>query len=249
MKSKFVITILLFLSSLGISAQDVPEPMYPYRLVNDFANIFSSVENQVLEQRLLAYNDSTSTQIYVVTVTDLGGYPASDYAFALGEKWGIGQKSKNNGLVILIKPKTEDSHGQVFIATGYGLEEFINDAYTGRIIRNEMIPYFQNDDYFGGVNAAVDAVVSRLSGEFDYDVDEDEEEFPLLAVIITIIIVIIILQISFRGGDHYIDSGGHARSGGWSSGDFGGGGSSGGSGSFGGGGGGSFGGGGAGGSW
>ena len=249
MKSKFVITILLFLSSLRISAQDVPEPMYPYRLVNDFANIFSSVENQVLEQRLLAYNDSTSTQIYVVTVTDLGGYPASDYAFALGEKWGIGQKSKNNGLVILIKPKTEDSRGQVFIATGYGLEEFINDAYTGRIIRNEMIPYFQNDDYFGGVNAAVDAVVSRLSGEFDYDVDEDEEEFPLLAVIITIIIVIIILQISFRGGDHYIDSGGHTRSGGWSSGDFGGGGSSGGSGSFGGGGGGSFGGGGAGGSW
>ncbi len=79
MKSRFVVIILLLLSSLGISAQDVPVPMSPPRLVNDFANVFSSSENQALEQRLLAYNDSTSTQIYVVTVNDLSGYPISDY--------------------------------------------------------------------------------------------------------------------------------------------------------------------------
>lgn len=252
-RNKTLFTLLFFTFSFGIVAQDIPEPMYPYRLVNDFANVFTSAENQALEQKLLAYNDSTSTQLYVVTISDLGGYPASDYAFALGEKWGVGQKSKNNGLVILIKPKTEDSRGQAFIATGYGLEEFINDAYAGRIVRNEMIPYFQDDDYFGGVNAAVDAIIFRLSGEFD--ADAEDEGFPLLAVILTIIIIIIILQIISRGGDHYIDSGGHRSSGGgpiifhtpssrggWGGGGFGGGG-------FGGGGGGSFGGGGAGGSW
>ena len=71
MKSKLVLFLALFLLSLNLPAQDVPDPVYPYRLVNDFANLFSSAE-RALEQRLLAYNDLTSTQIYVVTVNDLG---------------------------------------------------------------------------------------------------------------------------------------------------------------------------------
>lgn len=257
-KNKPFLTLLLLVFSFGISAQDIPEPMYPYRLVNDFANIFSSAEQQALEQKLLAYNDSTSTQIYVVTISDLEGYPASDYAFALGEKWGVGQKSKNNGAVILIKPKVGNSRGQAFIATGYGLEEHINDAFAGRIVRNEMIPYFQVDDYFGGVNAAVDAIITRLSGEFDPDADEGEDGIPAWVIIIGVIILLIILSNLSQGGDQHIDSGGYRRGGGgpiifhtpssrgsWSGGSFGGGGF----GGFGGGGGGSFGGGGAGGSW
>lgn len=260
-KNKLLFALLFLTLSLGVSAQDIPEPMYPYRLVNDFANLFSPAEQQALEQKLLAYNDSTSTQIYVVTVSDLGGYPASDYAFALGEKWGVGQKSKNNGAVILIKPKIGNSRGQAFIATGYGLEARINDAYAGRIVRNEMIPYFQADDYFGGVNAATDAIIARLSGEFDPDAQESEEGIPLSVIIITLIIFFVFFSIFFRGGDQHIDSDGHRRGGGgpviffpppsrgrggWSGGgSFGGGGF----GGFGGGGGGSFGGGGAGGSW
>lgn len=259
MKSKFAVIILLFLSSLGTSAQNIPEPMVPFRLVNDFANIFSSAENQALEQRLLAYNDSTSTQIYVVTVNDLDGYPASDYAFVLGEKWGIGQKGKNNGLLILIKPKTGNSRGQAFIATGYGLEGSINDAFAGRIVRDRMIPYFQENDYFGGVNSAVDVVIARLSGEFDADAAESEG-IPIWAIVLIFLFIFIIFSTLSRGGDQHIDGDGHHRTGGgpiffppvsrgrssgWGGG-FGGGGFGGG---FGGGGGGSFGGGGAGGSW
>ncbi|MDO5523082.1 MAG: TPM domain-containing protein [Bacteroidia bacterium] len=261
MKNKFTILFLLFLSSLGISAQDIPEPMRPYRLVNDFANVFSSAENQALEQRLLAYNDSTSTQIYVVTVNDLGGYPASDYAFVLGEKWEIGQKGKDNGLLILIKPKVGNSRGQAFIATGYGLEGSINDAFAGRIVRDRMIPYFQEDDYFGGVNAAVDVVIARLSGEFDPDAEESGGGLPVWAIILLVVVFFILFSVISSGGDQHIDGRGHHRTGGgpiffppvsrgrgsgWGGGGFGGGGSFGG---FGGGGGGSFGGGGAGGSW
>lgn len=106
--------------------QDIPDPMYPYRLVNDFAEIFSPTERQALEQKLLAYNDSTSTQLYVVTVSDLGGYAAPDFAFRLGEKWQIGQAGRDNGAVILIKPKVGNSRGEAFIATGYGLEAKVN---------------------------------------------------------------------------------------------------------------------------
>lgn len=253
--------ILFVVSVLGISAQDIPEPMYPYRLVNDFAGVFSVEQNRALEQKLLAYNDSTSTQIYVVAVNDLGGYPASDYAFALGEKWKIGKAGKNNGLLILIKPKTGDSRGQAFIATGYGLEASVNDAYAGRIVRDTMIPYFRENDYFGGVNAAVDVVIARLSGEFDADAEESGDGIPVWIIVLAIVIAFVFFSIIFRGGDQHIGGGGHhrgggpvffppvtrSRSSGWGGSSWGGGGSFGGG--FGGGGGGSFGGGGAGGSW
>ena len=209
--NKIHLFIVLLLTATGLRAQNIPDPMVPYRLVNDFAGLFSTAERTSLEQKLLAYHDSTSTQIYVVTVNDLGGYPPSDYAFRLGEKWGVGQKSKNNGAVILIKPKVGNSRGQAFIATGYGLEARINDAYAGRIVRNEMIPYFMEDDYFGGVNAAVDAMIDRLSGEFTADKKEEDGISPL--AIIIIIVVLVLFIVLFRGGgDQHIDSEGHGRS-------------------------------------
>lgn len=263
-KSKYLL-ILIFLSSFGLSAQDIPEPMVPYRLVNDFADIFSPAEEQALEQKLRAYNDSTSTQIYVVSVSDLSGYDASDYAIRLGEKWEIGQRSKDNGAVILVKPKIGNSRGQAFIATGYGLEGYITDLYAGRIVRNEMIPYFMDEDYFGGVNAAVDAMIARLSGEFTAEAKE-ERGIPLFVIIIIVIAIILLLSFFSKGGDQHIGGGGHhrtstppiffppmtggRRSGGFGTGSsWGGGFGGGGMGGFGGGGGGRFGGGGAGGSW
>jgi uncharacterized protein len=262
LKNKFLLIFTLLLLSIEVTAQDIPDPMVPYRLVNDFANIFSGAESQALEQKLLAYNDSTSTQIYVITVSDLGGYAASDFSFRLGEKWEIGQKSKDNGAVILIKPKIGNSRGQAFIATGYGLETRINDAYAGRIVRDVMIPYFIVDDYFGGVNAAVDVMIERLSGEYVAE-ESEAEEFPWVAVIIIIAGIIVILVIITGGGDQNIGGGGHhttnfppiffppmsgRRRGGFGDG-FGGFGGGGFGGGFGGGGGGRFGGGGAGGSW
>ncbi len=264
LKIKFFL-IIIFLFSLKVLAQDIPDPMIPYRLVNDFADIFSSTQEQALEQKLRTYNDSTSTQIYVVTVADLGGYDASDYAIRLGEKWEIGQRSKDNGAVILIKPKIGNSRGQAFIATGYGLEAYITDIYAGRIVRNEMIPYFMEDDYFGGVNAAIDAMIVRLSGEYAAD-SEEGEGIPVFVIILILIAIFLLISFLSKGGDQHIGGGGHHRTSrppiffppmtgdrrsggfggesGWSGG-FGGGGM----GGFGGGGGGRFGGGGAGGSW
>lgn len=261
-KNKLLLVLINTVMCFGLSAQEIPEPMYPYRLVNDFAGVFSQTEQQALEQKLLAYNDSTSTQIYVVTVNDLHGYAASDYAFRLGEKWGVGQQGKNNGAIILIKPKVGNSRGQAFIATGYGLEGRINDAYAGRIVRNEMIPYFAQNDYFGGTNAAIDTMIARLSGEFVADAQEEEGGISLMAIIIMVIVFFVIVSIFSKGGDQHIDGDGHSRGRGpvffppmtgggrsssWGGGGFGRGG--GGFGGFGGGGGGSFGGGGAGGSW
>ena len=253
--------ILFLLLIQGAVAQNIPNPMSPPRLVNDFANIFSETQKQALESRLRTYNDTTSTQIYVVTVKNMDGYAVSDYSFRLGEKWKIGQKTKDNGAVILIKPKIGNSRGEAFIAVGYGLEARINDAFAGRIVRDTMIPYFKNDDYFSGVNAAIDTMIKRLSGEFDPDMRDGEEgpsTFAIIAFIFFFIVFVRLISKKGSGGDQNIggdgSSGGRrgpiffppilggGRSGGFGGGSFGGGG-------FGGGGGGRFGGGGAGGSW
>lgn len=251
MNNRLLSLFVLLCVSFVLIAQDIPNPMRPYRLVNDFANVFSNSEKQALENKLLMYNDTTSTQIYVVTVSDLGGYPVSDYAFKLGEKWGVGQSGKDNGLVILLKPKIGNSRGQAFVATGYGLESHITDAFAGRIVRNYMIPYFQDDDYFGGVNAAVDVVIAKLSGEFDADAVQ-HRGIPGW-VIVLIMLIIFIVATSSSGGNKNSNKGGYNRPGGppifFPPTGRRGGGFSGGGRSFGGGGGGRFGGGGAGGSW
>ena len=114
-------------STVAAWSQDLPEKPVPPRLVNDFAGMLNQDEVNSLEQKLVAFNDSTSTQISIVTVPSLNGYDKADYAQRLGEKWGIGKKGLNNGILILVKPKQPDSNGQVFIAQGYGLEGAIPD--------------------------------------------------------------------------------------------------------------------------
>ena len=125
----------------------IPARPEPARLVNDFAGIFSPGQAMQLERMLTAFDDSTSNQIAVVTVSDLEGYSASGYATQIGLDWGIGAASHDNGVVVLIKPKYGDSYGDVAISTGYGLEGAIPDIYCKRIIDSEMIPHFVREKY------------------------------------------------------------------------------------------------------
>lgn len=228
---------------------DLPDPMSPPRLVNDFAKLFDASQLDDLEQIALAYNDTTSTQIYVVTISDLKGYDVSDFAIRLGEKWHIGQKDKNNGVLILIKPRVGNERGQVFIATGYGVEHILTDARTGRIIDQYMMPYLQSGDYYNATKTAMYAIIKYLAGEFQAD-EEADAAGPLIANIIVILFILLVIYIGTRNNKGGPSNGGQWRRGGGFFGGFGGGwgsGSSGGGyGGFGGGGGGSFGGGGAG---
>ena len=254
------VLMTLFMSSFAFATDDdIPSRPYPPQLVNDFANILSYEERTSLETKLDLYNDSTSTQIAVVTVKDLGGYDISDYSFKLGEKWGVGQKSTNNGIIIVIKPKTDNSNGRAFIAVGYGLEEIITDAATRMIIENEMIPSFKENNYYQGIDKSTSVLMDLASKKYsssDY-ARKNNELFPTIIVILLIIITIIVASFTKRGknGGGGITFGGGPFMGGMWIGGFGdggssfGGGSSSGGGGFGGFGGGSFGGGGAGGSW
>jgi uncharacterized protein len=161
----FAILITAISASQGFS-QNIPERPVPPRLVNDFAGLLKAEEVGVLENKLVQFNDSTSTQIAIVIVPTLGGYDISDYAQRLAEKWGIGQKGLNNGILILVKPKTAGSNGGVKIAQGYGLEGVIPDITCAEIIDNEMIPAFRNNDYYAGLSNAVNTLMSLSRGEF-----------------------------------------------------------------------------------
>jgi len=245
-------SLFFYLLPGTLTAQDdLPDPMSPPRMVNDFSGVFSPSESSNLEAKLRSYNDKTTVQIYVVTVNSLGGDAAYNYAARLGEKWGIGQKGKDNGVLILIKPKTKEERGNVFIAPGYGLESVLNDAYCGRIIDNEMMPSLQQNDYYTATDKAVDAIINRISsseesisedGQKVYTMPEENssswKDMFFACILLPLFILCMIIFPRFRAFIFYIllvfsRSGGGGNGGG----------------GFGGGGGGRFGGGGAGRSW
>ena len=240
----------------SIAAAALPSRPEPARLVNDLAGLFSSEQRESMENILVAFDDSTSNQIAVITVDDLEGYAPSEYATRIGIDWGVGSADFNNGIVILVKPKNTSS-GQVFIAIGYGLEGAIPDAYAKKIINNEMIPHFIENDYFGGVKAACETLMKLASGEISATrTDGDDDPVWLLVVFLASVVIAIILLIVALNNNDGKNSGGKRKNRGRSildipiitiGNDFGGGSSFGGG--FGGFGGGSFGGGGAGGSW
>lgn len=264
---------MLLLQPVGLMAQ-VPERPQPQRLVNDLADIFSSSQEQSMESALVAFADSTSNQIAVVTVPELYGMDKAQLAFEIGENWGVGQQKFDNGVVILIKPKVGNSRGEVFIATGYGLEGVLTDAACRRIIEQYMIPAFQANDYYAGVVNALNVILPLAAGEISTDeFASDGDSGGMVAAIfflffILIVFVALLASGGENGGSQNMGGGNHKgpsaadlimlgilsnasnsrRSSGWggSSGGFGGGFGGGGFGGFGGG---SFGGGGAGGSW
>jgi len=177
---KFLSPLLFLGLFLSLAkAQELPDPMYPPRLVNDFAGLLNSEEVNRLEYKLRNYHDTTSTQIYIITVSDLMGYDLADFTFRVGEKWGIGQKGKDNGLIIMIKPKVGNERGEAMIATGYGLEDVIPDALAKRIIEKELIPEFKEENFYAGLDKATTTVMDLASGKFTGDDYLDEGGFPI----------------------------------------------------------------------
>jgi uncharacterized protein len=261
--------ILLTVAATSVLAQ-VPKRPSPPRLVNDFAAILTPEQSAYLEDTLVNFANKTSNQIVIVTLNDLGGMERSQMAYSIGEEWKVGQEKFDNGVVVLIKPKTPNERGEAFIATGYGLEGALPDAICKRIVEKEMIPHFMLGEYYEGIVQALKVIMPIAAGEFSSEEYAAQSKGGSLAgalIVIGIVLIFIIVSISktkkgptnFGGGDRkdpsFFDllilgsllSGRGGRFGGYSGGGFGRGGF--GGGGFGGFGGGSFGGGGAGGSW
>lgn len=226
------------------TATGIPSRPSPPALVNDLADVLSPEEESMLETKLEHYNDTTSTQIAVVTVSDIGDNDIADYAYTIGVKWGVGQKDLDNGIVVLV---AVDDH-KMFIATGYGIEGYITDARASRIYREIMAPQFQQKNYYTGLDLATTQIIEYLNGAFDEEGDaygSPEDGGNVWITLIIIIIILILISRFFRGGGGTTFTRGGPIFWGGGFGGFG----RGGGGGFGGFGGGGFGGGGAGGSW
>lgn len=260
---KFLTKLFLLLAfCASVHAQDFPEPMNPPKLVNDFASFFSESERNQLEQMLVSYYDTTSTEIAVVTVPTLHGYEVNDYATRLFNKWGIGGKSGNNGVLILLKPKTPEERGEAYILSGYGMEGIIPDAVCNRIVDNEMIPRLREGRNYEAVSVAANTIFNLAKGSFTANqymkqTGGKKKNNNLIPILVIAFIVLLFSGLGRKGGGRNLSSHGNLplwlllsllNSGG-GRGSFGGFSSGGGGGGFGGFGGGRSGGGGAGGSW
>lgn len=214
MKKQFILKaslIGLFMVCVCRLFAQIPEAPNPPRLVNDFAGLYTPEQRAELERFLVMVDDSTSNQICVVTVKDLGGMDKADFATQLGNKWGVGGKKFNNGIVFLIKPKTAAERGEVFIATGYGLEGVLPDATCSRIIREITIPQFKQNNYYDGTAETVTYLYRVVKGEISVPREKKSNKSHLIFIALIVVVFIIVVASKKRNGndDNNNSDGGH----------------------------------------
>ncbi|SFU69226.1 TPM domain-containing protein [Pontibacter akesuensis] len=191
--------LYLCLLSLTAFAQNSDFPAKSNRLVNDYADMLTPQEEQALEQKLVNYSDTTSSQIAVVLMKSIGGYDINQYAAELGELWGVGSGKYDNGLVILVAQEER----KVAIQTGYGLEAYIPDALAKRITERTLKPAFAEGRFYEGLDRATTLVFELASGAYEGDLNAqggEGESGPSIFFIIIIVILMLILFSKMGGG-------------------------------------------------
>jgi len=192
--------LLLFLTfcwlTVGIGQNILPKPNPP-KLVNDVANVLSPEQRQILEQKLVALDDSTSNQIAVVLISTLDGYPIEEYANKLFREWGIGNAKTNNGVLLIAA--IDDR--KIRIEVGYGLEGAIPDIVASSIIRNEIGPNFKEGNFYRGIDKATDALAKAAAGEYKVKRERKGSGGTTGKSILTFVIILfVVLMIVARGG-------------------------------------------------
>ena len=190
MKKLIVIAMLLACLPAAFS-QSEWTPKKSNRPVNDYSQILTPTQLDSLERRLVAFNDSTSNQIVIVITPTLHGEAAWAVATSIGQEWGVGQKEFDNGTVILIKSKNQqEPDGEVSIATGYGVEGALPDAFCKRIIDDHMIKPLSKGEYYKALTNALDIIEPVLRSEYSYAHYKKEERGKALIGLLVFIGII-----------------------------------------------------------
>jgi len=244
--------LLLFalIAAHPLRALEVPPP--PTQWLTDRANFLGGTEADLLNKKLSDFEQATGAQFILYTFPSLEGESVEDFTIRCVERWKVGQKKYDNGVVLFVFAKER----VVRIEVGYGLEGTVTDAFSSRVIREQIAPHFQRNDYAAGLNAAADAIMTKIrTGEEPVpplqrrgsESGEQGDLNPLTILIILFVIFFVvvpmitrrrsgcggcILPFLFSGGGTTFGGGGFSGGGGFG----GGGGFSGGGGSFGGGG-------------
>ncbi len=191
--------IALFTNNFIFAQFEIPEKPSFQTSVYDYANILSPSEKTQLEQKLIRYSDSTTTQIVVITIESLKGEDVSQLATKWGQTWGIGgTKEDDNGVVILLAKNEK----KIAINPGYGVEDRLTAGIGGTIIRNIIIPEFKAGSFYNGLDKGTDAIIDVFKGKFKGERKSSGkgQDFPILPFIIIVVIVLILLSRNKRGG-------------------------------------------------
>lgn len=220
--------VLLVRQAFALSLPDKPTGY-----VNDYASLLHDTDKQKLESDLSAFETSDSTQIIVAIFPSLDDESLEDVSMRLAEKWQIGQKGKDNGVILLIFPNDR----KMRIEVGYGLEDKLTDAVSSSILRNDIAPHFKNGDFSAGVYAGVQAIKNVVQGTYAGEANGKHEDLSFFSIFLILAFIALVIYLNRNNGSRrYTHSG--FSGGSWSGGS-----------GFGGGGGGRFGGGGASGGW
>jgi len=158
--ARVTIWALLLAIFFAVPATAQTFPKLTGRVVDD-AHLLTAEQVQDLTSKSAALEASKGAQLVIATVPSLQGYPIEDFGYRLGRAWGIGQKGKDNGVILLVAPNEH----KVRIEVGYGATPYLTDAMSGLIIRQAIIPHFKQSppDYGGGIEAGADAIINQMS--------------------------------------------------------------------------------------
>jgi uncharacterized protein len=198
---KIGLILLVLIASLNFSRAEVvyPKPSDPPRLVNDFTKTLDVGQLEDLEKKLVAFADSTSTQIAVVVIETTSDMPISEYSTGLFNEWKIGTKGNENGVLLCVAINDR----QMFITTGYGIEGALPDALCGKIISNDIRPFFKQGKYVEGIDNGVSKIIDAVKGE-PYKATAQKSGFrkfksgPIIFVLFFFALIIIFKVISVR---------------------------------------------------
>ena len=198
-KLGLILVIFITMFSNSWAQVEYPKPSDPPRLVNDFTNTLDANQVKALEDKLVAFADSTSTQIAVVVIATTSDMPISEYSTGLFNEWKIGTKGNENGVLLCVALNDR----QMFITTGYGIEGALPDALCGKIISNDIRPFFKERKYFEGIDNGVSKIIDAVKGE-PYKATANKKGFrkvksgPIFFVLFFFALIIIFKVISVR---------------------------------------------------
>lgn len=197
---QFTFLLLAFFTCNAIFAQfTIPEKPSFQTSVYDYANVLNASEKTQLEEKLIRYSDSTTTQIVIITIESLQNEDVSQLATKWGQTWGIGGTAKDdNGVIILLAKKER----KIAINPGYGLEDRLTAGIGGEIIRNIIVPEFKAGSYYNGLNKGTDAIIDVFKGKYKGERKQTKKgkDFPILPFIVIVVIVLILISRNKKGG-------------------------------------------------
>jgi uncharacterized protein len=192
--------VCLLFTQIGFAQFTIPEKPTLQTSVYDYANVLSATEKAQLEEKLIKYSDSTTTQIVVITIESLKGEDISQLATKWGQTWGIGGTAKDDNGVIILLSKGET---KIAINPGYGLEDRLTAGIGGQIIRNVIIPEFKAGSYYNGLDKGSDALIDVFKGKYKGERVKATKDkgFPILPIIIIVIIILVLISRNKGGGN------------------------------------------------